>query len=681
MNTQSRAPRRTPQWLRRGISSPNNRAIDGADDDTPAPAVRDFPKPTRPLQDGAPPEPRLALAPVIDQTINVMNEREEQRHKLIMTLIIVQLLITAAVALGYHDKAGLIFPIMLASLGVYLLALVASALLKNDQLAAYVLVFGGGLAVAAQVVATTLTGSPEETGHIALFFLAVMIESGLLMLPDVTVVVVTAALALTGGLLLLITINKAVSGSEIYLIVLYTLSPMALTGIISWLLAHFIYATAVTAQHAQDIEFRQAHFQQMKTHERERQEQFEESIRSIQTAIAQAITGDYTVRVPVSSGDLEVVENSLNLLLDTVDSMAQAQQENARMAGAVPPITDALNRLNDSPVPVHPVKTDTPFDNLSVMVTRIADNYGRRLTRLQEQLANVSAGVSHSRDGLVNASNEFAAAKQQTGALIARAEAAHASLQRQLDLLAQARRMMATMLPPEITQTGDPSEGGNPALRGLGIAVEKGLTSEFEALAPTTPAEAGIEPLPTPPAALNPDRPASETPATEPQDDLDANGANGANDANGSGMAPHLPGLRGEGLPAELVEVWHLLLQIGEEITLEERTVGSFTQELGMLSRTVRNADTGIAWTLTALDTVQRTSDTAQSSAHHPIPEGLEDGPPDGQDSGGFSARPAAPARPLWPRNGADAVNPPPARGSLNAGDLLGGDDAPPLGE
>ena len=310
------------------------------------------------------------------------------------------------------------------------------------------------------------------------------------------------------------------------------------------------------------------------------------------------------------------------------------------------------------------------------MVTRIADNYGRRLTRLQEQLGNVSAGVSHSRDGLVNASNEFAAAKQQTGALLARAEAAHASLQRQLDLLAQARRMMATMLPPEITQTADPGEGGNPALRGLGIAVEKGLTSEFEALAPTTPAEAGIEPLPTPLAALNAERPSSETPATEPQDDQSA---------NGSAMAPHLPGLRGEGLPAELVEVWHLLLQIGEEITQEERIVGAFTQELGMLSRTVRNADTGIAWTLTALDTVQRTSDTAQSSAHHPIPEGLEDGPPDGQDSGGFSARPAGPSRPLWPGSGADAVNPPvnppPARGSLNAGDLLGGDDAPPLGE
>ena len=95
----------------------------------------------------------------------------------------------------------------------------------------------------------------------------------------------------------------------------------------------------------------------------------------------------------------------------------------------------------------------------------------------------------------------------------------------------------------------------------------------------------------------------------------------------------------------------------------------------------MRNADTGIAWTLTALDTVQRTSDTAQSSAHHPIPDGLDDIPPDGQDSGGFSARPAGPSRPLWPGSGADAVNPPPARGSLNAGDLLGGDDAPPLGE
>ncbi|HET9979852.1 MAG TPA: hypothetical protein VFQ32_05380 [Ktedonobacterales bacterium] len=634
---------------------------------------RDLPRPTRPLQDGSPDEPRLALSPVIDQTINVMNEREEQRHKLISTLIIVQLLITAAVAFGYHDKPGLIFPIMLASLGVYLLALGMSALLKNDRLAAYILVFGGGLAVAAQVVATTLTGSPEETGHIALFFLAVMLEAGLLMIPDVTVVIATTALALTGALLLLITINKAVSGPQIYLIVLYTLSPMALTGIVSWLLAHFIYDTSVTAQHAQDIEFRQAHLQQMKAHERDRQEQFDASIRAIQTAIAQAITGDYTVRVPVSAGDLEVVENSLNLLLDTFDSMALAQQENARMAGAVPPITDALNRLNDSPVPVHPIKTDTPFDNLSVMVTRIADNYGRRVARLQEQLGNVSAGVSHSRDGLVNASNEFVAAKQQTGALIARADKVQASLQKQLDLLAQARRMMAVVLPGEITQVAEPSEGGNPALRGLGIGVDPGYTREFEALAPTTPAEAGIAPLTMPLAAINPDRPSGASPVAATSAATNNQGAHGSGGASGS---------IGDGLPTELVEVWHLLLQIGEELTQQERIVGAINQELGILSKTVRSADSGIAWTLTALDTVQKTSDSAQSSASHPIPDGLDDGSSGGQDrqdSGGFPMRPAGPSRPLWPGSGSvEGVNPPPARGSLNAADLLGGGDTTP---
>ncbi len=563
-------------------------------------APRDNPKLTRPIHDGAPNEPRLALSPVIDQTINVMNEREEQRHKLINTLIVVQLLITVAVALGYHDKPGLIFPIMLASLGVYLVALGAGYLLKNDRVAAYVLVFGGALAVSAQVIAATLTGSPEEIGHVSLFFLAVMLEAGLLLTPELTVIVVTVAGALTGAMLLLVAFNKEVSGPQIYQIVLYTLSPMALTAIVAWLLAHFIYATAVSAQHAQDLEFRQAHFQQMKTHERERQKQLDESIGAIQTAITQAITGDYTVRVPISTGDLEVVENSLNLLLDTFDSMVQAQQENARMTGAVLPITEGLNRLNDSITPVHSIKTDTPFDNVSVMATRIADNYNRRFARLQEQLGRVSAGVAHSRDGLVNASDEFTAAHRQTGALISRADAVHASLQKQLVLLGKARRMMAMLLPPEITQMAEQIEGGNPSLKGLGIGVEPGLTSEFETLAATTPAEAGIAPLTMPLSTLSSGLPAGDR---EPG----ANGANGAAHASG------------DELPVEMVEVWHLLLQIGEELNQQERTVATFTQELGMLSRTVRNADTGIAWTLTALDTVQRSSDMAQqSSAQNP---------------------------------------------------------------
>lgn len=348
------------------------------------------------------------------------------------------------------------------------------------------------------------------------------------------------------------------------------------------------------------------------------------------------------------------------------------------MAGAVPPITDALNRLNDSPALVPPIKTDTPFDNLSVMVTRIADSYGRRVARLQEQLGNVSAGVAHSRGGLVNASNEFGAAKQQTGALIARADTVQVSLQKQLDLLAQARRMMAVVLPGEITQVAEPNEGGNPALRGLGIGVELGHTREFEALAPTTPAEAGIAPLTMPLAAINPDRPSDASPAaaTLAAHTSQSQGVDGSSDAGGSTGD-------GDSLPTELVEVWHLLLQIGEELTQQERIVSAITQELGILSKTVRGADSGIAWTLTALDAVQKTSDSAQSSASHPIPDGLIDGPSDGQESGGFSIRPSGPSRPLWPGSGsAEGVNPPPARGSLNAGDLLGGgDEMPPTND
>jgi hypothetical protein len=578
------------------------------------------------------------------------------------------LLVTAAVSFGYHDKPGLIFPVMLGSLVVYLAALVFGNLLKDDRLAAYILVFGGGVAITAQVVAAMLTGSAEATGHIALFFLAVMLEAGLLMIPQVTVIVVATSLAISGATLLLIAINSDVSGSQIYVVMLYTLSPLALTAIISWLLSHFIYATAVTAQHAQDLEFRQAQFQQMKTHERERHEQLDTSIGAIQVAIAQAITGDYTVRVPVIPGDLEVVENSLNLLLDTFDSMVQIQQENARMTGAVLPITEGLNRfnVNDSVTPVHTIKTDTPFDNVSVMVSRIADNYNRRFARLQEQLGRVSAGVAHSRDGLTNASDEFVAAQRQAGALISRAEGLQASLQKQLELLAQARRMMAVMLPSQITQTADLLEGGNPALKGLGIGIEPGLTHEFETLPPPTPGEANIAPLTMPLPALDARQSAGESRAS---------GSHGANGANGRAFAS------GDELPVELVEVWHLLLQIGEELNQQERAVASVAQELSVLSRTVRNADAGIAWTLTALDTVQKSSDMAQqSSAQHPAPDGTDEGPFDGQDSGGFSLRPAGPSRPLWPGSGApENADRPAPRGSLSGADLLGGDSADAL--
>jgi hypothetical protein len=663
---------------------------------------RENPNMTRPIYEDEFEEPLLALSPVIDQAINVMNEREEQRHKLVNTLIVVQLLTTAAVSLGYHDKPGLIFPITLASLGVYLLALVAGYLLRNTQWAAYLLVFGGGAAVAAQVIAAMLTGSPEEVGHLALFFLAIMIEAGLLLLPQITVAVALLAGGLTGGLLLLLAVNQAVSASQIYQIVLYTLSPLALTGIIAWLLAHFIYATNVVAQHAQDLEFRQAQFSQMKQHEQERQEQLDESIGAIQSAIAQANTGDYTVRVPVSSGDLEVVENSLNLLLDNFEAISQTQQENARMKGAVVPMAEELMRMDDPKNPLHSVQTDTPIDNLSVIASRLADSYNRRLIRLQEQLGRVSSGVAHSRDGLANAANGFSSASGQAGALISRADAVQESLQKQMELLGKARRMLATLLPPEITQMVGQNEGGNPALRGLGIGVERGLTSEFDALSPAAPAspgEAGIAPLTLPLPAVtvgdSDESHGSSDGSDGKRGGTNAAGADGETDAatpampatpaRAAGSAVGGPGapVSSDMLPAELIEVWHLLLQIGDELTQQERAMATFTQDLGVLSRNVRNADRGMSWTLAALDAVQRSSDMAQqSSAQHAIPGETDGGFSDGQDSGGFSPRPAGPSRPLWPSSGApDGSERPLPQGSVSGADLLGGNllggDAP----
>src|SRR5690348_17224263 len=89
MNKEPRPTRRTPQWLRRSNSSPDNRmAAEGAENGAFSP--RENAKLTRPIrEEQAPPEPRLALSTVIDQTINVMDEREEQRHNLINTLLIV----------------------------------------------------------------------------------------------------------------------------------------------------------------------------------------------------------------------------------------------------------------------------------------------------------------------------------------------------------------------------------------------------------------------------------------------------------------------------------------------------------------------------------------------------------------------------------------------------------------
>src|SRR5262249_45126192 len=102
--------------------------------------------------------PSRPLLQAIQHKLGADEERESQRRKLVSILIIAQLLLTLAVALGYvvPEVRLTLLPLLIAALVIYGIAFLMNRLLNNGTLATYILVFGGALVVTAQVAVAAL---------------------------------------------------------------------------------------------------------------------------------------------------------------------------------------------------------------------------------------------------------------------------------------------------------------------------------------------------------------------------------------------------------------------------------------------------------------------------------------------------------------------------------------------
>lgn len=614
----------------------------------------------------APPKPKLALSSLVNSTLATMSEREQQRAKLINVLTLGQFLLTAAITIGYIGSGSPIFFALLASLAVYLVALVMGTVLRQASRASYVLVLGGAAAVIAQVVVAALSGTPTETAHSALLFVALIVEAGLLLEPNLTLIVATATTTLTASVLL-ITLNgqDAPAMRESYLIVVYALTLQALTGVLAWLLSQFIAESVTEGQRVQELAISHARLGALENQEEQRHRELERDLGQIQTAIAQALTGNYSARATVPGGELNVVARSLNLLLETLESGGQTPGPRVRGISGPLALDDLRGAFADRTPPGGvPASPQMSVDDI---IQQVQTTNTLRMAKLQEQVRQVVASISHTQDGLSNASTDVNTAQLQVGKLVAATEGIVAAMQQQLALLGEARRLLGTVLPAEITGTGDVQRYvGDLALEGLGVGVERGLTNEFPILRESE--FRGGETVPLPvfdlPAPAEGDQPRGEAPKK----------------AEGRGRKKNE-------LPGELVESWNTLKQLLEEYVQTERAAHAVLTDLMHLSTSARSVESGITWVTVALDAVRKNAATLQESAgiRIPPPEAADPiaGPVPPQQ---YPPRTAQPSRPLHPDeklpelpDGAAELPP----GSLRAQDLfspqpLDTPDAPP---
>lgn len=686
-------------------------------------------RPPRTPRLSIPPAPRqrLPLSGFIRRQLVTVAERDQARGRLLSVLILALALLTAATIPGYvgTPTAGVSLGLIGAALAVYLVALITNGVLRRTATAAYVLVLGGGIVLAAHPVLLAVSGEAMQAVHASLLLPAVILIAGLLFVPEVTLLVAFGATACTAFAQLYgLSVDHRVARHDAYLAVVYTLGLQLVAGLVAWLLSQFIYESAVEMQRAQEMEFAEARLEALMSKVDEDEEALQRAMSVVQLAITRAMAGDYASRADIVDGPLAPVADNLNLLLQRYEVLTQAERRQSRIDAAAMPLIDSLSRMGEggTPTPASlPIMTNTPLDSVSVVLTQMHATLSQRIGRIQRLVGEVSDVVGHTKAPLDGTTQEVQEAQRIAGKLVSDAESILKVAQRQLGAVQTIRRMLAAALPAEITSapTADAAHrdavGLSPndaaALLGLGddLGVNSpGYTGVFDILASEDGEEAGkgVVPLtvPLPAITLDADAPA---------------------EAIGDKAAEKKRGKKGNEIPQELVEAWHLVAQIEREIGQFERALRGIARDLGYQTGSLRTVDANIAWFRTALDAIASNADQLQQltsaglpafgaaaapsgpSPSRPLPQGGTPAPYGGAaGQPNPASRPQAPAEltpPLPAEHGGEgtlvdlarepaAAQPPaaapavgqpteaapgeePAPGSLRASDLISMDD------
>lgn len=550
---------------------------------------------------------RLQLSALIEDRIRGKRVREGQRAWLVTTVTLAQALITLMIVPGY------LFPTpnlpVLLTLGVallfYLTAFIFNRVRHELRVAVYMLVGGGALATAALVFVTALlTDNATHTAQATLLFLPLVLEAGLFLTPELTLYVASASAVVTASAILLALALGADSTSQLseaYLVMVYSLGLDTFIGYLAWRLAQFIYETVKNAQADDDLRFAQARLSAAERQMSEQHRQLTQDVAAIQLAVSSALAHEYESHIEISDGDLAPLADSLNLLVKQLRSTNELERRLQDVDAQAVRMAEMAGRLatGDAPAPGMEGSTDTALFAVRAALSQAHALSAQRQARLQEIAAEMTSLIGGVRGELADSGAASAQAQQIAGQLVALVAALNQTATRQNDLVAQARRGLALVLPPELTQDAraDSSLLEPPArdleatgdLIGLGqdLGIMNRYTSEFDVLTPLDQDAAGIPPMTPPPMTPPPTLQALGSPS------------------NASAESMSEPAAEPGALPASLADVWLALGLLQQQTTEETRAVAGFVHDIGVLSRQVRLTSAGIDRAVAGIDSIE----------------------------------------------------------------------------
>lgn len=569
-----------------------------------------------------PPVPRqkLPLAGFIRRQLVTVAERDQARGRLLNVLILALALLTAATIPGYVGTPTAAFSLTLigASLAIDVVAMITNGLLRRTASAAYILVLGGGVVLAAHPVLLAVSGDAMQAVHASLLLPADILIAGLLFVPEVTLLAAFGATACTAfAQLYALTVDHHVARHDAYLAVVYTLGLQLMAGLAAWLLSQFIYESAVEIQRAQQMQFAQARLEALTAKIDEDEARLQQTLSVIQVSITRAMTGDYAAHADIGDGPLAPLADNLNLLLQRYGALTQAERRQTRLDAAAMPLIDSFSRMAESGTPTSlPLITNTSLDSVSVVLTQMHATLSQRIGRIQKLVGDVADVAAHSKEPLDTTTKEIQEAQRITGKLVSDAESVLKIAQRQLASIQTVRKLLAAVLPPEIISAAGTEDVHRDA-SGLSPSEAAGLLGLGDDLGVNSPGYTGIfDTL----EVQNGEVAAHDlVPLTVPLPaitlDMDA-----ATEALDEKYNEKKRGKKAGDVPPELSEIWNLATQIEREIVQFERSLRGIGRDLGHQTGSLRAVDANIAWFGSALGTIATDADLLQQLAGAGLP-------------------------------------------------------------
>lgn len=552
--------------------------------------------------------PLSLVGGVVRRTLHGASKRQEQRRRLIVVLAGAELALALAAAPGYVvpqvDLVGV--AVVAAAALVSLLSLGLVRMLHGVGAAAYLLVGGSVLVTAAHLALAGLAGDPFSTAQAALFFLPLIVAAGVLFTAEITIGLVALTLTLTAAALLFsLTQAKVVPGNEIYLAVIYSMSLQALAGMVAWLVAQFLFESAVEAQLEVRLHMAERQRDALQSKQLEQQRRLHTEVQALQDAITQIVSGGYVDRVNVVPEELGTLIQSFNLLLGHIHSLTTSGSGGGETNGLIGQMLAVIGEIaegNASTPRALPAAVAGPLPTVLHALIQLQAQSGRRYGQLAELAGEIAGAVQTGIDGLGKTADDIRDATAMAGKVLAIVDQLALAAANSHALVLHARDTVGRLLPPAVLHAAaqdalhrdasglTPDEaakllGHTNDLAGLDV-LDVDATGEFDILEPAEPGEGSAHDIPPLTIPL---------PIVELDDEGMEEGMEegmGAGDPNGGVMA----GTMAEGeMQAQLLELWRMLDRLATTLGREHRTLKSVLRELGKLSRSARDADAGLA--------------------------------------------------------------------------------------